>query len=91
MSAASSTDPAPSRRRIVQLRAENWLALAAAPTFALMALLNAAAPVDPAAVICGSAGVSPMHGMPIMYLLMSAFHLRPWMRVVRPHHRRARH
>lgn len=78
-------DHAPPRRMILPLRVEDWLALAAAPTFALMALLDAMASVDPAAMICASSGLSPMHGMLPMYLLMSAFHLRPWLRLVRLH------
>ena len=48
------------------------LALAAAPTFAVMAALSAA---DPAAMLCAS---GPLSGMTTMYALMAAFHLRPW-------------
>jgi hypothetical protein len=55
----------------------SWLALAAAPTFALMALGSAAAGHEP---ICGM-GASPLGGMTAMYGLMSAFHLTPWLRL----------
>lgn len=50
------------------------LALAAAPAFAVMALLAAA---DPAAMLCAG-GASPLNGMATMYALMALFHLRPW-------------
>jgi hypothetical protein len=85
MTTALGNDHAPARRMILRLRAEDLLALAASPTFALMALLDATVAVDPAAMICASAGLSPMHGMLTMYLLMSLFHLRPWLQLVRSH------
>jgi len=56
-----------------------WLALAAAPTFALMALGSALAGHEP---ICGMGG-PPLGGMTAMYGLMSAFHLGPWLRRAR--------
>lgn len=62
------------------------LALAAAPTFALMALLTAL-PGDPAAAICASAAGSPLGGMVAMYVLMSVFHAGPWLRLI-PERRR---
>ncbi|WP_256754613.1 hypothetical protein [Mesorhizobium sp. Mes31] len=58
-----------------------WLCLAAAPTFALMALLSCVQGGN-AAMLCMGAGTSPLTGMPAMYLLMSAFHLAPWLRVI---------
>jgi hypothetical protein len=57
----------------------DWLCLAAAPTFALMALLSCLQDGD-AAMLC--MGSSPLTGMAAMYLLMSAFHLAPWLRVI---------
>ena len=57
----------------------DWLCLAAAPTFALMALLSCLQGND-AAMSC--MGPSPLTGMAAMYLLMSAFHLAPWLRVI---------
>ena len=59
----------------------DWLCLAAAPTFALMALLTCVFSGD-AAMLCMGANASPLTGMAAMYLLMSAFHLAPWLRVV---------
>jgi hypothetical protein len=60
--------------------AADWLYLAAAPTFAIMALLTGVFG-GPADGLCAAAGVSPLVGMTPMYLLMSAFHLAPWLRL----------
>lgn len=58
-----------------------WLSLAAAPTFAVMALVAALAPAD---MICGAMqGPFSLQGMVPMYALMSAFHLAPWLRLFR--------
>jgi len=58
-----------------------WLSLAAAPTFAVMALVAALAPADR---ICGAMqGPLSLQGMVPMYALMSAFHLAPWLRLFR--------
>ena len=58
-----------------------WLALAATPTFAIMALLTAAAGSGPLDSLC-SAATSPLGGMVPMYLLMSAFHSAPWLKLI---------
>ncbi|MDP3748650.1 MAG: hypothetical protein Q8Q88_16550 [Phenylobacterium sp.] len=62
--------------------AAGWLSLAAAPTFAVMALLTAMGG-GPSDMLC-SAGpaASPLTGMTTMYLLMSAFHLAPWLKLI---------
>ncbi|OBQ70987.1 hypothetical protein [Mesorhizobium erdmanii] len=57
----------------------DWLCLAAAPTFAVMALLSCLQGGE-ASMMC--MGASPLTGMSAMYLLMSAFHLAPWLRVI---------
>ncbi|MET3578139.1 hypothetical protein ABID19_001156 [Mesorhizobium robiniae] len=63
------------------LGASDWLSLAAAPTFAIMALLTAV--TGDAGMICSAAqDASPLSGMVMMYLLMSAFHLAPWLKLV---------
>jgi len=58
-----------------------WLALAAAPTFALMAWISArdASPIP----LCSAAGtgILPLGGMTAMYVLMSLFHLAPWLKL----------
>jgi len=58
-----------------------WLGFAAAPTFAVMALLTAlgGSPMDG---LCSSAAGAPVSGMMLMYLLMSAFHTPPWLRSI---------
>ncbi|MBL6618186.1 MAG: hypothetical protein ISP45_29540 [Reyranella sp.] len=57
--------------------AADCLSLAAAPTFATMALLEAAGG-GPLGMLCSS---SPWTGMAPMYLLMAVFHLAPWLRL----------
>jgi hypothetical protein len=60
--------------------AVGWLALAASPTFALMAWIAAAG--APAMPLCSAAsGILPIDGMTAMYLLMSLFHLSPWLKL----------
>lgn len=70
----------------------DWLCLAAAPTFALMALLTCILGGDAAMLCMGTPDASPLGlpltGMPAMYLLMSAFHLAPWLRVMSGRHAR---
>ena len=61
---------------------ERWLGLAAAPTFATMALWSAflCAPSD---MMCGAMrGSSAVSGMTLMYLLMSLFHSLPWLTLI---------
>lgn len=61
----------------------DWLALAAAPTFAFMALLTAVPGGSPLDMLCtATPGASPFNGMVLMYALMSAFHLGPWLRLI---------
>jgi len=63
-------------------RAADTLALAASPTFAAMALATGLLG-DPAAVLCSAAPMPAVGGMATMYLLMSAFHAAPWLRLIR--------
>jgi hypothetical protein len=58
--------------------AGDWLSLAAAPTFVVMAFLSAL-PGAPD-MLCASG--SPLTGMTAMYLLMSGFHLSPWLKLM---------
>ena len=60
----------------------NGLALAASPTFAIMALTGVLGG-DPADMLCSAAHASPLSGMVTMYLLMSAFHIAPWLKLIR--------
>jgi hypothetical protein len=58
-----------------------WLYLAATPTFAIMALLTCFGAED-AGMMCPAAhGVSLLSGMLPMYVLMSAFHSAPWLKL----------
>jgi hypothetical protein len=66
---------------VAALRAIDWLSLAAAPTFATMALLTGV--LGQPDLLCSSAlGASPLSGMVPMYGLMSAFHLAPWLKLI---------
>jgi hypothetical protein len=65
------------------LGAADWLCLAAAPTFAIMALLTGVWGGGQMAMMCSIApDASPLNGMAAMYLLMCAFHLTPWLKLI---------
>ena len=59
-----------------------WLGLAAAPTFAVMGLLTGVLGGGTADVLCSTGQGFQLGGMAPMYMLMSAFHLPPWLRLV---------
>ena len=59
----------------------DWLSLAAAPTFAFMALLTVLGG-GPDRLCSAGHDASPLTGMAAMYLLMSAFHSAPWLKLV---------
>lgn len=59
-----------------------WLALAATPTFAIMAVLTAMISGGSADMLCAAGHGSLLGGMVPMYLLMSAFHSAAWLRLV---------
>ena len=71
---------APARDNDTAIGAADFLYLAAAPTFAVMALLTSVLGGGPFDALCSSA--SPLSGMVPMYLLMSAFHLAPWLKLI---------
>ncbi len=63
--------------------AADWLRLAAAPVFAMMALLTGALDDGAADRLCAATHhASPLSGMAPMYLLMSAVHLAPWLNLL---------
>jgi hypothetical protein len=63
--------------------AADWLCLAAAPAFAIMALLTGVLGGGQMAMMCATAqDASPLSGMVPMYLLMSAVHSAPWLRLI---------
>jgi hypothetical protein len=68
---------------ISRINAVSWLSLAAAPTFAFMALLTAIEDGGMPGMLClGVQDGSPLTGMVPMYLLMTAFHAAPWLRLL---------
>jgi hypothetical protein len=63
-----------------------WLSLAAAPTFAMMALLTSLFTSSAPEMLCMSGGTwlsaTWLTGMVPMYLLMSAFHSAAWLKLI---------
>jgi len=58
-----------------------WLGLAAAPTFALIAWISAGG--SPGMTMCSAASAfMPINDMALMYLLMSLFHISPWLKLL---------
>lgn len=63
------------------LGAADWLCLAATPTFAIMALFTGIGGTPD--ILCSATqAASPLNGMASMYLLMSAFHSAPWLKLI---------
>lgn len=62
--------------------AAGWLGLAAAPTFAAMALWTCLFGGQPHMLNMGMPAASPLNGMALMYALMSAFHAAPWLNLI---------
>jgi hypothetical protein len=68
--------------RAVARGAAHCLILAAAPAFAVMALGSGLLGGDPEKMTCSTHEASPLNGMAVMYVLMSAFHLPPWLKLI---------
>ena len=62
--------------------AADVLALAAAPTFAIMALLTGIVRSSRVEMGGMTAHVTPISGMVMMYLLMSVFHAGAWLKLI---------
>jgi hypothetical protein len=70
--------------------AASLIGLAGSPAFAIMAW--AAATEAPRIAVCSSAsGMPPINGMVWMYLLMSVFHVSPWLKLACDHARLITH
>jgi hypothetical protein len=71
------------------LGAADWVGLAAAPTFAIMTLLTGVLGGGAPDMFCSAAhDASPLSGMVPMYMLMSAFHSAPWLKLISRRHAR---
>lgn len=80
---SGGSDSSATRRNIAALRATDWLAFAASPTFAVMALLTGVLGGSQPEFLCLAAhDALPLDGMVTMYLLMSAFHAAPWLNLI---------
>lgn len=64
------------------LGAAAWLSLSAAPTFAIMALLTSVLGSQGDLLCAATYDASPLSRMVSMYLLMSAFHSAPWLKLI---------
>jgi hypothetical protein len=79
---SAGSDGGSTRSSVAAFRAAEGLSLAAAPTFVFMALLTGVHGGGPAEMLCSAAHPSPLSGMVVMYLLMSAFHSSPWLKLI---------
>jgi hypothetical protein len=70
------------RREWLKASVDRLLSLAAAPTFAIMAVLAGIQDGGAPDLLCSAAHASPLSGMVPMYLLMSAFHSAPWLKLI---------
>ena len=65
------------------LGAADVVCLAAAPTFAIMALATGVLGGSQTDMLCSTMhGASPLSGMALMYLLMGSFHTAPWLKLI---------
>jgi len=67
---------------VTALRASDWLSLCATPTFAIMAIMAWTHDGSMPGMLCAAMGTGfAPSGMSLMYALMSAFHLGPWLKL----------
>ena len=77
-----TTDAIGMREEWLGRGAADWVCFAAAPTFGAMARLTGVLASGPRDVVCSATHASPLTGMVSMYLLMSAFHSAPWLKLI---------
>ena len=83
MTGASAMGARPDDEGVVaELVIAKWLRLSATPTFAIMALLATVLDGGSPSGLCSAASSSTLDGMAPMYLLMAAFHLGPWLKLI---------
>ena len=63
------------KMKLRQSHAQSWV-------FAVMALLTGVLGGGSLDAMCSMSSASPLSGMVPMYLLMSAFHLAPWLKLI---------
>jgi hypothetical protein len=80
---SGGSDGGATRRSGAAIRVADVLALAASPTFAIMALLTAVMGGGSSEMLGMTTHASPIGGMVTMYSLMSAFHASAWLKVIR--------
>lgn len=71
-----------SLQKMAAINITDGLALIASPIFAVMAVLTVMSDNNSTEMFCPTIHMSPLSGMATMYLLMSAFHAAPWIRLI---------
>ena len=69
-------------RAAAALGTADWVCLAAAPTFAIMALLAGGLGGGADMLCSATQNASSLNGMVWMYMLMTAFHSAPWLKLI---------
>jgi hypothetical protein len=80
---SETASASPGTGKAAALGIAELLCLAAAPTFAIMALVTGVSGGGAPDMLCAATQeASPLSGMVPMYVLMSAFHSAPWLRLI---------
>jgi hypothetical protein len=80
---SETASASPGTGKAAALGIAELLCLAAAPTFAIMALVTGVSGGGALDMLCAATQEAlPLSGMVPMYVLMSAFHSAPWLRLI---------